>query len=97
LGLIFGTGNGTGFKTSSGVGTKTEPRPSSKIGTKELVLSLDQRFLKIIQPVLALSQGFEKSKNWVKAPTINQMLFRFFHKNCRFFENLKKSQNWRFF
>jgi len=62
--LVFGTGNGTGFKTSSGFGTKTEPRPSSKIGTKEPVLSLDQKFLKIIQPVLALSQGFEKSKNW---------------------------------
>jgi hypothetical protein len=86
LGLIFGTGNGTGFRPSSGFGTKTEPRPSSKIGTKEPVLSLDQRFLKIIQPVLALSQ---KSKNWVKAPTINQWLFRFCHKNCRFFEFLK--------
>jgi hypothetical protein len=46
--------------------------------------------LKIIQPALALSQGFEKSKNWVKAPTINQWLFRFFHKNCRFFD-LKKN------
>jgi len=86
--LLFGTGNGTGFKTSSGFGTKTEPRPSSN-GTKEPVLSLDQRFLKIIQPVLALSQGFEKSKNWVKAPTINQWLFRFFHKNCRFFDIFK--------